>query len=749
MLTSLKTIENLGVFSKYTATKDLPDFQRFNVIYGDNGSGKTTLSRLLATLPTGSHPEYPDLKYSATTQSGALTHGQNYPRKVRVFNADYVGANVGQGEEHIPHILIVGEDNKALALEVANEQAAYTERVNGIEAATNDVTKLESDRGKVFSAIAKTIGEATSGATLRSYRKPDAEAAYLKLTSFKELSDAELTVYRATVHQEQLEAVERVTLPLEHRVDGASRNLLEVLSIIATDVNLLTARTAQSAVIARLEENGDLHNWVEHGVALHRDHKSERCEFCDQQLPAARMMQLAGHFSDEDQNLKFAIETEQKHLDVVRHYISELLVPSKAQFYSELRDEAEASSLALENAKTSALKFVDEADAALAQKLTQRTTSYTANLAPDFSDLSVAVTRAQTLCDRHNQKTSAFDAEKAKAREAIEASYLSSISTQIIAFDDKITTARNLIENLKVGASEPYSKRTLEDLEKSIAEKRAKVANAHTAGEDLTRRLKNFLGRAELSFISADNGYLVHRRGKPAKRLSEGEKTAIAFIYFLVQLGDQAFNIAEGVVVIDDPISSLDSSAIYQAFSYLKNAVKDAKQVVILTHNFDFLKLVLNWFHGIPKKAGLKSYFMIVCAEDENGRNARLCKLDQLLQEHASEYQYLFKKLYTYKSDGTIESAYHIPNVARKVLETFLEYYEPSSAKLYEKLEAIDFDPLKKAAIYKFANDLSHMTGKGFDPALVAETQKNTAYILEMIATMAPKHYAGLVKLSA
>ncbi len=749
MLTSLKKIENLGVFSNYSAANDLPEFQRFNVIYGDNGSGKTTLSRLLATLPTGSHPEYPDLKYAVTTQSGALTHGKNYPRKVRVFNANYVEANVGQCEGHIPHILIVGEENKALAQEVADEQAAYIKRLEGIKAATNAIAKLESDRGKLFSAIAKTIGEATSGATLRSYRKPDAEAAYVKLTSFKDLSDAELAVYRATVHQEQLEAVERVTLPLEHSVDGASRNLLEVLRIIATDVCLLTARTAQSAVIARLEENDDLRNWVERGIAIHRDHKSERCEFCDQQLPAVRMMQLAGHFSDEDQNLKFDIEAEQKYLSAVRHYILQMLVPAKARFYSELRDEAEGASLELESAKTNALKFLDEADAALAQKLTQRTTSYSASLTPDFSDLSAAVTRAQALSDRHNQKTSAFDAEKTKARDAIEASYLSSISEQVIAFDNQISEAKKLIEDIAAGASDPYSTRTLEDLEKSIAEKRAKVANAHTAGEDLTNQLKNFLGRAELSFASADEGYLVNRRGKPAKRLSEGEKTAIAFIYFLVQLGDQGFDVAEGVVVIDDPISSLNSSAIYQAFSYLKNAVKDAKQVIILTHNFDFLKLVLNWFHGIPKKAGLKSYFMIVCAEDENGRNAQLCKLDQLLQEHASEYQYLFKKLYTYKSDGTIESAYHIPNVARKVLETFLEYYEPSSAKLYDKLDAIDFDPLKKAAIFKFANDLSHMTGKGFDPALVAETQKNTAYLLEMIAALAPKHHAGLVKLSA
>jgi hypothetical protein len=53
-----------------------------------------------------------------------------------------------------------------------------------------------------------------------------------------------------------------------------------------------------------------------------------------------------------------------------------------------------------------------------------------------------------------------------------------------------------------------------------------------------------------------------------------------------------------------------------------------------------FLKLVLNWFHGIPKKLGLKSYFMVRCTEDENGRNARLCKLDQLLQDHEGLAQF-------------------------------------------------------------------------------------------------------------
>jgi wobble nucleotide-excising tRNase len=229
---------------------------------------------------------------------------------------------------------------------------------------------------------------------------------------------------------------------------------------------------------------------------------------------------------------------------------------------------------------------------------------------------------------------------------------------------------------------------------------------------------------------------------------SEGEKTAIAFIYFLVQLKDQDFNLNEGVVVIDDPISSLDASAIYQAFAFLKNETQGAKQLFILTHNYEFLKLLINWLRNVPNNKTMTSYSMIQCIETDEGRFARLAKLDNLLIDHATEYHYLFKVLYTFKSDGTILGSYHVPNIARKVLETFLEFHVPSSKKLYKKLDETDFDPLKKTAIYKFANDLSHHTGKGFDPALVAEAQKNTDYLLQMIQSVAPLHYEGLRRLS-
>ena len=237
---------------------------------------------------------------------------------------------------------------------------------------------------------------------------------------------------------------------------------------------------------------------------------------------------------------------------------------------------------------------------------------------------------------------------------------------------------------------------------------------------------------------------MIKRNGKLANNLSEGEKTAIAFVYFTIQLKDQDFDLNTGIVVVDDPVSSLDSNSLFQAFAFLKNAVIDASQVFILTHNFDFLKLLLNWVKNMDR--GSKgNYFMIKNCYTNNCRCAVLDKMDKELAEYESEYHYLFKQLKTFQSDGTIAQSYPIPNIARKVLETFLMFRVPCGEGLYKKLERLEnttsFDKNKFTAIYKFTNDQSHITGSGFDPALVPETQKNVKYLLEMIENVFPEHY--------
>ena len=123
--------------------------------------------------------------------------------------------------------------------------------------------------------------------------------------------------------------------------------------------------------------------------------------------------------------------------------------------------------------------------------------------------------------------------------------------------------------------------------------------------------------------------------------------------------------------------------------------------------------------------------------------------LDRELKDYESEYHYLFRRLKEMQAeqDGTIVRAYPVPNIARKVWDTFLMYRVPSGDTPYmkmEKLKEAGFDAQKLDAIYKFTNSQSHITGGGFDPALVPETQKVLAELFEMMQKIAPDHYAVL-----
>ncbi|MEH3102189.1 AAA family ATPase [Sphingomonas adhaesiva] len=742
MLQTVKKIAKLGVFDSFVAANDLPEFARYNCIYGQNGSGKTTLTRLLAALGDGQHPDYPDLTYEITSASGKVGHGTSYGRKVRVFNADFIEANIGQFEGPLRHILIVGEENKALAEEAKAEQAIYDARLTRIRDLNDAIAKVETDRGKRFSEIAKTISEANSGTALRTYRKQNAEQAFAKITDPQILPDAELELHRVSVHQEQQEAIAPFVQPqVALQADGVERSLAEWIAIAVDRAQTLTQRSAQGTALARLSEQPAIAKWVEDGLAIHRDHASASCEFCAQPLLAERMNQLAAHFGVEDQRLKADVAaTAQLAVDVLSA-IRGMAPPPRSAFYSEMREPIDQAVQLFSDAMTTVRTGVERLLEILSEKQERRTTAYEVTIEIDTPALVAAIGAVTALVDKNNAKTAAFAETLTAARTAIEVHYLSSIAGAVKELNDKISAMRADVTKLTDGAADLDDARDLEALKTSFEEKRAKVSSAHTASETLTKQVVTFLGRSDLKFESDAQGYRVERRGKPAKRLSEGEKTAIAFVYFLVQLGDQDFDVPEGVVVIDDPISSLDASAIYQAFSFLKAGVKNAKQVFILTHNFDFLRLLLNW-HQHNKKAA--QYYMIRCDENGDARNANIIPLDPMLRNYATEYHYLFKQLYSYTCDGTIANAYHLPNVARKVLETFLEFYTPSAKKPYLKLEEVVFDEHKKTAIYKFVNDQSHPTGKGFDPALVEETKINIGFLLEMIEALAPIHYKGL-----
>src|SRR5690606_22602732 len=91
-------------------------------------------------------------------------------------------------------------------------------------------------------------------------------------------------------------------------------------------------------------------------------------------------------------------------------------------------------------------------------------------------------------------------------------------------------------------------------LETEISELEIDVRQHRRPAEELNREVAAYLGRDELRFDVEQNGYRITRGGYPAMHLSDGERTAIAFLYFLKSLQGTDFDLKTGVVVIDDPV---------------------------------------------------------------------------------------------------------------------------------------------------------------------------------------------------
>ncbi len=746
MITKIKKIKNLGIFTDYKWDSNLPEFKRFNLIYGWNGSGKTTLSQLFASFETGKSEIYPELEYEIQTADGNFTQKNLFNKKIRVFNREYISENIEILSGKAKPIFILGKENKELADAIKqDEKILYGDqdkkgdigKIKELDQKEKELDGKVKEKGKQFTDVAKIISTNTSGVSARNYRKNNAEQAFSRLKAKQILSEEEINKLGLTLKQRERPILNELSIG----------DINENVNAIILKAKSLLHSTVETAMIERLKENPDISKWVEQGLTLHTAKKSSNCEFCNQPLPPKRISEIVAYFNDADKKLKNDIDILISRIEQLYTKIKNLNVLDKANLYDELQNDYSLKAEIFTKGKTELLENISTFREEIEKKRTNTATPLElfTNICTESFISAVKIVNDEIL--KHNEKTNNFTQAKEEATTKLENHYLSEIFDHVNYLEVEIKKLQEEISLLKKGNPKDPAIIGIDQIRQRIKYNRNKISTSGPACEKINEYLITFLGRDELTFEIADEGYIIKSKGRIAKNLSEGEKTAIAFVYFIIHLKDQDFNISDGVIVVDDPICSLDANSLFQAFAFLKNAVKESAQIFILTHNFDFLKLLLNWLKNYHKRDGDKEYYMIKNQYVEDNRIATLDVMDELLKNYESEYQYLFKTIYNFKSDGTIESVYHIPNLARKLLESFLMIMVPNSNSFYQKIESLDFDENKKTAIYKFTNDQSHITGKGFDPSLVQESQNNVKYLMEMMETVFPEHYNILKKL--
>ncbi len=136
-------------------------------------------------------------------------------------------------------------------------------------------------------------------------------------------------------------------------------------------------------------------------------------------------------------------------------------------------------------------------------------------------------------------------------------------------------------------------------------------------------------------------------------------------------------------------------------------------------------------------------------------RSSTIRQLDPLLHQFESEYHYLFKKVHDEAKSGIakrgLEEFYGMPNIARRLLESFLAFrYPAQSGELKQQLDLATFDTAKKARILRFLHTYSH-DGKIAEPehdlSILAETPDVLKDLIALLKAEDSKHYDEMVKL--
>ncbi len=222
-------------------------------------------------------------------------------------------------------------------------------------------------------------------------------------------------------------------------------------------------------------------------------------------------------------------------------------------------------------------------------------------------------------------------------------------------------------------------KRLLEKIDKKLKglydQKRPDIEN-----------INNYLKALNLPKYSLDKDYRIVLNSYALENsetkiiLSDGEKTTLAFAYFLARLKlfYKKEDLKNLVVVIDDPISSLDEQRIYNTTclvakinqdlareKLLKNEEK--AQVFVLTHNHTFMARLINM---VGKHA---RYFQL---ERHQGQLKIVCK-DKVKGYFDTFYLLLFKEVYAFAKIETVQDdfneAINYGNKVRILLESFLK----------------------------------------------------------------------------
>ena len=376
--------------------------------------------------------------------------------------------------------------------------------------------------------------------------------------------------------------------------------------------------------------------WVKQGMAHYHSVSDGKCPFCQQQLPASFEDDIKACFDEQFEKETQAITNLQADY---KDSANTLFVPMSKIPESNISD----AEIAAYKDKLSALKGVIAGNLELiAKKQQDYAIAYELEATkPLLDELADMIEKFNQSIDEHNAIVSTKPAKQQECRKQVWELISYMLKDEIKAYKTSlgaITKELGQIDSrLQTNAS------VIKNIGSQISVLLKNTVNTRDTVESINQLLKDsgFQGFYLREKVSTPNVYEVIRNdGSIASNLSEGEKNFIAFLYFYHQIKGSDTpdeKNTDKIVIIDDPVSSMDSSTLFIVSALIREMicvcennvhptdayVKDRyiKQLFILTHN--------TYFHQEITYDRVKDYRFVnfyLVSKNDNKSSVRLCE---------------------------------------------------------------------------------------------------------------------------
>jgi len=582
----IKSVQIAGAATFATAPEILSDLSVFNFVYGANATGKTTISRVIAA--EGNYPSC-----MITWQGGTKL-------QPLVYNRDFVEMNFNQCSE-LKGVFTLGEKNIDTINKIAAEKAEIDTITKKIESLYLALHGEDGTGGKVGELAALEADLKTKCWAQKQKHDLKLQGAFEGFRNsaekFKEKVLQEWATNSASV--ETLSTLEKKA----QTVFGPSPTSEKSIPDLATDdiLSYEKAPILKKRVIGKDDVNiaamiKKLGNsdWVREGRGFY-DVNQGVCPFCQQATTDVFAKSLTDYFDE-------VFEADSKAIDdLIGSY-----KPASARLQQQLTAIIADPCRFLEVEKIKGEKeLLDSRIMVNIQRLTSKKKEPSQVI--DLESIDNIITRIKEIIDgtnvqvgKHNttvanltQERRNLTAQVWKYLLEIELKTdLESYKTRRDALNKAITLMKGLISS---ATTEKKNKAAV------IRELEKQTTSIQPTVDGINALLASF-GFQSFSIAKADNGTcyrLLRSDGSDAKdTLSEGEKNFVTFLYFYYLLkgsDSESGMTTDRVVVIDDPVSSLDSDILFIVSSLIKCLFEEVragrthvKQVFVLTHNVYF-----------------------------------------------------------------------------------------------------------------------------------------------------------------